>query len=122
MKTSSAPAAQPPIDRPTAWACTLANAFTLPGLGTVAGGRKIGYVQAAGALLGFALSLLGLIGIVRLWMKLGHLPEGFGPELLTAMAGMGVFGGAWLWALGSSLSLLDEARRNASRGKAVERR
>jgi hypothetical protein len=112
MKTSSAPGAQPPIDKPTAWACTLTNAFTLPGLGTVAGGRKIGYAQAACALLGLALSLLGLIGMVRSWMRTGVLS---GPAVLTAMAGVGVFGGAWLWALGSSLSLLRQARRNALR-------
>jgi hypothetical protein len=90
----------------------------LPGLGTVAGGRKIGYAQAACAWLGEALSLLGLIGLVRLWMKVGHLPKGFGLELLTAMAGVGMFGGAWLWALSSSLSLLRQARRNAARPSA----
>jgi hypothetical protein len=82
-------------------------------LGTVAGGRKIGYAQAACALLGLALSLLGLIAVARLRIKPGHLPEGFGSALLTALAGLGVFGGAWLWALGSSLSLLRQARRNA---------
>jgi len=91
----------------------------LPGLGTVAGGRKVGYVQAACAWLGEGLSLLGLILIVRLWLKMGHLPVGFGPELLTAMAGVGLFAGAWLWALSSSLGLLRQARRNAARPSAA---
>lgn len=100
------------IDRPTAWACAITNAVTLPGLGTVAGGHKIGYVQAALALIGFGMSLAWMGGVIRDWMASGQFPEGISPWLLVGLGGVGIYGVAWLWALGSSLSLLAEAKRN----------
>jgi hypothetical protein len=109
MKISSAHAGPTVIDKPTAWACALTNAVTLPGLGTIAGGRKIGYVQAACALLGFALSLGGLLAHLRLWYDTGEIPEGFTRGLLVAVAGMLLFGFAWLWALASSIRLHRQA-------------
>lgn len=111
MKASSANAEPKPVDKPTAWACALANAATLPGLGTIAGGRKIGYVQAALALVGFALTLLGLVGHMREWMARGEMPEEFTFGLRLGLLGMAVFGTAWLWALRSSLELHRGAAR-----------
>ncbi len=116
MKSSSAPGGAKPIDRPTAWACTITNAVTLPGLGTVAGGRKIGYLQAALALLGFGMSLLWMGGVIRDWMASGEFPEGVGPWLLVGLGGICIYGVAWFWALGSSLSLLQEAKKNEHSG------
>ncbi len=112
MKSCSAPRGAKPIDKPTAWACTITNAVTLPGLGTVAGGHKIGYAQAALAVVGFGMSLWWMGGVVRDWMASGEFPEGLGHWLLVGLGGVGVYGVAWLWALGSSLGLLAEAKRN----------
>lgn len=111
MKTSSAHAGPTPIDKPTAWACAVTNAATVPGLGTIAGGRKVGYVQAAFALLGFALSLVGLLGHLRVWYDTGEMPEGFTRGLVVAVVGLMLFGLAWLWALASSIQLHREATR-----------
>lgn len=111
MKTSSARAGQEPIDRPTAWACTITNAATLPGLGTIAGGCKVGYVQAACALIGFALSLGGLVAHLRVWYDTGEMPEGLTRGLVVSVLGMGLFASAWLWALASSIRMHRRAAR-----------
>jgi len=111
MKTSSARAGQEPIDKPTAWACTITNAAALPGLGTLAGGCKVGYVQAACALSGFALSLGGLVAHLRVWFDTGEMPEGFTRGLMVAVLGLGLFASAWLWALASSIRMHRRAAR-----------
>jgi hypothetical protein len=97
------------IDKPTAWACAAANAAALPGLGTLAAGRRIGYAQAALALAGFALSLFGLAGILRDWSNQGGPPERITPSLWLGLAGIGLYAIAWLWALSSSLRLHRQA-------------
>ena len=114
MKTSSAHAGQGPIDKPTAWACTITNAATLPGLGTIAGGCKVGYVQAACALVGFALSLGGLVAHLRVWFDTGEMPEGLTRGLVVAVFGMGLFACAWLWAMASSIQMHRRAARPPS--------
>jgi hypothetical protein len=98
------------VDKPTAWACTLANLAAVPGLGTVAAGRRIGYVQAAIALVGFALSFLGLGSFLREWRALGEYPEGFRPSLYVALVGVGLYGTAWLWAFRTSVRLHEAAK------------
>ena len=110
MNTSSEPDRPKSVDKPTAWACTLANLVTVPGLGSLAAGRKIGYVQAVLSLLGFALSFLGLIGFLRDWRVRGDYPEGFTPSLWLALAGMALFLTGWLWALQTSIGLHGEAK------------
>lgn len=122
MKTSLAHEAKSPIDKPTAWACTVTNAVTLPGLGSLAAGRKVGYAQAACALIGFLLSFGGLLGHLRVWYATGEMPEGFTAGLVVAVLGMTLFGLAWLWALTSSIRLHRQATRPlpASNRDAVE--
>jgi hypothetical protein len=80
-------------------------------LGTIAGGRKIGYVQAACALVGFGLSLGGLVAHLRIWYQTGEMPRTFTVGLLVAAAGMLLFAMAWLWALASSVRLHREATK-----------
>jgi len=112
MKRFLAPADRKPIDKPTAWACTVTNLVTLPGLGTLAGGRRIGYVQGVLALVGFVLSGWGGIGLIRSWMAEGELPLGFTPDLIRGLVGIIVYGTAWLWSLGSSVAFHREAKAN----------
>ena len=119
MSTSSGPNAPKPVDKPTAWACTLANIVTVPGLGSIAAGRRIGYAQASVSLLGFGLSFLGLIGFVRDWRARGEYPEGFTPSLWVAMVGIALFFTGWLWALQTSVQLHGGARRDVGGRKSV---
>ena len=99
------------MDKPTAWACTLTNLVTLPGLGTVAGGRGVGYVQAGVALVGFGLSLLGVAGALRDWLHDGELPHTLTRSLEAGLVGISLYLTAWLWALGSSLGFHRQARQ-----------
>jgi hypothetical protein len=94
------------MDKPTAWSCAVANLAALPGLGSLAAGRRIGFAQAALALAGFGLSLLWLAGFIRDWLEEGELHLGWRPTLWVGLAGIGLFGIAWLWALGTSRKLL----------------
>jgi hypothetical protein len=112
MKTSSAADARQPLDRPTAWAFTVTNLATLPGLGSIAAGRRVGWPQAMLALAGFGLTLWGLVRTVLEWVAAGELPVGITKPLLISLAGLAGFAAAWLWALATSLSLLREAREN----------
>lgn len=109
MKTPSAPVPPKPIDRPAAWACTITNLAALPGLGTIAAGRKVGYAQAALALTGFALNLVWAFLLVRDWRAEGALPTDFRPSLWLGIAGVFIFGTGWLWSLSSSLQLHRQA-------------
>lgn len=112
MKTSSADAPKPPPDKATGWACLIANTLTLPGLGSIAAGRKIGYVQAGIAVVGFAGSMLSLLAYLWQWIDRGEMPRELGnPALLAAIASIAIFAVAWLWALRTSLQIRAEARQ-----------
>lgn len=110
MKTCSASGRDRPVDRATAWACLWTNVLTLPGLGSLAAGRAIGYAQAGTALAGFGLTLYGLFHITRAWLDLGEVPAGFTSAFWISLAGVGVFATAWLWALFTSLAVLRDTR------------
>lgn len=110
MKTSSASGRGRPVDRATAWACLWTNVLTLPGLGSLAAGRAIGYAQAGTALAGFGLTLYGIFHITQAWLDLGEVPLGFPPALWVCLAGVGLFVVGWLWALFTSLAVLRDAR------------
>lgn len=112
MKTSSAGAPPKLLDRPTAWACTVTNLVTLPGLGSLAARRKVGYAQAGLALTGFGLTTWWLVRTLLDWFASGELKAEFNATLLIGLAGVLVFGVAWLWALATSLQLHREARQN----------
>jgi hypothetical protein len=110
MKTCSVSGRGRQVDRATAWACLWTNVLTLPGLGSLAAERAIGYAQAGTALSGFGLTLYGLFRIVRAWLDLGELPVGFTSALWISLAGVGLFAAAWLWALSTSLAVLRHTR------------
>jgi hypothetical protein len=113
---------QPPgiPDRQTARGCCAAN-LAMPGSGSVAGGRRIGYVQMALGLTGLGASLWSGARFI-LW-GLKNLPRFYDPatDPLAALQdlwraarwpflGLGIFAAAWFWALGTSLSLLRRAK------------
>jgi hypothetical protein len=120
MKNSSPAGTPPPLDRPTAWACALTNALTLPGLGSVTAGRRAGYAQAATALAGFALTLWWLFRTIQHWLAAGELPTNVDLNLAVGLAGATLYVGAWFWALRTSRQLLREARANEAQRRAAE--
>ena len=106
-------------DRQTAWGCCTAN-LALPGSGSVAGGRRVGYFQMTLALVGLGMSLFS--GMRFIGWAVSHLPRFYDPATDPVVAlqdlwraarwpllGMGVFAVAWLWALMTSLGLLHRA-------------
>ena len=119
MKFSLTPGPRRPLDRQTAWGCLTANLFGLPGLGSLAAGRRTGYAMMILSLTGLAMtSVFGIRFIV--WYT-SHSAEvlndggmsGYGElwdHLRLALAGVAVFLTGWLWALASSLSILAKAK------------
>jgi hypothetical protein len=112
------------ITSDNAWACVSTN-LALPGCGSLMAGRRSGYPQAVlggiGFLLTFGFGLKFVIWGVQHWSELRH-PEGDPVATLTALwracrwalLGMGLFGGAWLWALVTSFGILRLARQRAA--------
>jgi hypothetical protein len=109
-----------PLSRQTAWGCLTTN-LTLPGFGSLLGGRVVGYAQIAISMTGFALTtIFGVRFMVWYFSDSAHLlqiqadPDVYFHEVWLqvrwAFAGMGLFLVAWLWALASSLGILEKAR------------
>ena len=98
-----------PLTRAEAWGCFTAN-LALPGSGSLAAGRAVGYGQLALTALGFAVSLSGAAGFVR-WYLSNPPQLNPGPNddplvalsalahaALVPMAGIALFGFALAWA------------------------
>jgi len=85
----------------------------LPGAGSLMMGRKAGWLQAALALAGFSLTVVWLITLVAGWIRTQSL-DLEGVDLRLGLAGIGAFGAAWLWSLGSSLDAIRRARRRGA--------
>lgn len=109
MKIFSARVPAHPVDRPTAWACVVANLLVLPGLGSWILGRTIGLIQMALSLVGFGLTTIWACWLVKTWFSLKHIPTDPGPHLGKAILGLALFLTAWAWALGSSIGIVRDA-------------
>jgi hypothetical protein len=124
MKFSLTRGPRRPLDRQTAWGCLTANLFGLPGLGSLAAGRRTGYGMMVLSLTGLAMtSVFGIHFIV--WYT-AHSADvlgdggmsGYGElwdHLRWALAGIAVFATGWLWALASSLSILAEVKSTSGK-------
>ena len=136
MKISFALGPRRPLDRATAWACVMANQFTLPGVGSLAAGRRVGYAQVALGLIGalpiLAFSIRVLIAAYHLQQAIGSfdalddqmdyvrqgfraIPHTWGLIFWVGLPGTILFIIAWLWALTISLSILLESRKEIPR-------
>ena len=125
----AAPSENPSNRRDRGWGIAIMNQLALPGFGTVMAGRKIGYVQlcfsVAGficitAFLFFALSHFG--EVLRLRATAADDPEAaldffsaWAPWLLTAFAGMTLWGTAWLWAWATSVKAVKDDKKSKRR-------
>lgn len=122
MKISSATANPNTSPREVAQGCFTTN-LAVPGLGSVVGGRKIGYLQMAIYFSGLAVSLI--FGIRFIFWSLAHWTEVHNPNIEDPLAplraiwhevrlpflGIILCGIALLWALSTSHSLLADAKR-----------
>ena len=136
MKISLALGPRRPLDRATAWACMMANQFTLPGVGSLAAGRRVGYAQVALGLIGvvpmLAFSIRVLIAAYHVRQTVGsfgaldeltdyvqrgmrEIPNTWGLYFWVGLPGTVLFIIAWLWALASSISILLESRKETPR-------
>jgi hypothetical protein len=118
------------LDRQTSWACLLSNLF-VPGSGTLLAGRAIGYAQLG--LTFFSLlftTVFGIQFIAWFFMNQERLRSAVDPAATLAdtwmavrwaVAGIGLFGVAWLWALASSVMILHQARTTAAAPPALAR-
>jgi len=119
MKTFSGPKNH---DAATAQGCFATN-LVMPGLGSLAGGRKVGIAQLALCGAGFTLTLA--TGVRFIFWALAHWSEFQNPDTNTdpmqplrdlwqharwPVVGMLLFALAWFWALFTSRSLLAEAK------------
>lgn len=120
MKFSLTLGQRRPLDRQTARGCLTANLLGLPGLGSLAAGRKAGYAQMALSFAGLALtSVYGVrfliwfsstsTGSQQLDNQTGEYFEQVWLHVRSAFLGMGIFLCGWLWGLASGLSILSEA-------------
>lgn len=119
MKISLALESRRPLSRQTAWGCFVSN-LALPGSGSLAAGRAVGYAQLVLALGGMALSIIfGLRFIFWYVANYGRL-QGTNADpfaslqetwrvLRWALSGIAVFALGWCWALGSSIGILQSA-------------
>lgn len=110
MKPSSTPAHSPAPDRHAAWACTLANLLALPGLGSLTIGRRVGWAQVALALAGFAVTLHGLVQVLRELLSSPEFILELTPAVWRTLTGLAVSFVAWFWSLFTSLQVHRDVR------------
>jgi hypothetical protein len=122
MKISLTLGQRRPLDRTTAWGCLTAN-LAVPGCGSLVAGRVSGYFQLALAMVGVTLTtLFGLkfiIWYVNNWSQLQQTQPDMAANfaelwarLRWAVLGVLIFLAGLLWALGSSIGILLQTRRD----------
>jgi hypothetical protein len=122
VKLVLASRAKGPANRTEAWACLTAN-LALPGSGSLAAGKPIGYYQLALAAVGFILSVATGIHLLE-WMLANwtRMNQSTGDpvenlsilwhEIRWPLAGLGIFAVSWLWAAITSLQILSAHPKN----------
>ncbi|MGD0814207.1 MAG: hypothetical protein ABSA83_11430 [Verrucomicrobiota bacterium] len=122
MKLLPASRGKEPANRAEAWGCLTAN-LALPGAGSLAAGRPVGYYQLALATVGFVVSVASGIHMLK-WMMGNwttiNQSSGDPVEALTTMwreirwplAGLGIFAASLLWAAITGLEILSAHPKN----------
>jgi hypothetical protein len=116
-----------PLNRSEAWGCVTAN-LAVPGSGSLAAGRAVGYWQMAVYFTGFILSLAGTVSPIRWYLansaRMNHPPEedwgeAFGPllSLLHAarwlLLGIALCVFALSWAAVTSFQIMQTRRKDS---------
>jgi hypothetical protein len=122
VKLVLASRAKGPANRAEAWACVTSN-LALPGSGSLAAGKPVGYYQLALAAVGFILSVATGIHLLE-WMleNWTRINQATGDpmdnlstiwhEIRWPMAGLGIFAASLLWAVITSLQILSAHPKN----------
>ena len=122
MKLVLASRAKGPANRSEAWACLTAN-LALPGSGSLAAGKPVGYYQLALTTVGFIISMvtgMRMLGwMVQNWTRInastGDPMDNLAMiwhEIRWPLAGLGLFGAALLWAAITSMQILSAHPKN----------
>jgi len=98
------------MDEARAWACLMTNLLVLPGLGSLLAGRRVGWLQAALAVVGFALSTVWLVWFVATLFSESGFPLDGGPYLPAGIVGVLLFTVSWVWGLVTGLRVVGGAR------------
>lgn len=90
------------------------NLATTPGLGSFLAGRRwVGSLQMLIAVSGFGVLIFWFWDLARQsWELLQSGDTAVKPDLRKLASGGILFGGAWLWSLWTSISILRQQRRN----------
>jgi hypothetical protein len=109
-----AAAASKDLSRSRAWTCVLINQCATPGLGSYFARRKaVGAGQMVLAVAGCTLILVWMTqffyDVVRYQLGESTPPN---PHEWMWRWGVALFGASWIWALVTSISLLQEAKRS----------
>ena len=88
----------------------LTNLLVLPGLGSILGGDRVGWIQAPLAATGFVLTNVWAVSFAVAWVRTGAFPSEGGSHLWLGVVGVALFVVAWLWAFGTSLRILRQPR------------
>ena len=108
----------------------LSTNLALPGFGSIMGKRIVGYFQAPFCVLGVVLTCtFGVRFAVWYFTNRARINDAQGDPFAMlsdlwinvrwSLAGMAIFGMDWLWALATSYSLLNEAKRQERAARAV---
>jgi hypothetical protein len=118
MKGSLKLRARPDLTRKEAWACLTAN-LALPGSGSLAAGRAVGYGQLAAAFLSMILTFVTAIPFIQWMLAGGAARPGMDDPFQNLLdlwiharwplASMGLFAASILWAAATSLAILAKA-------------
>ena len=100
-----------PLDRATAVGYLVMNLTTLPGLGSVAGGRRIGYCQMMLSIGGLALIIIWMFFFCLRWVVEGEFSVG--DNAWIGLTGIVLNVGAWLWSLFTGLSIIRESEKQS---------
>jgi hypothetical protein len=126
MKISLALGRRRPLDRTTAWGCLTAN-LAVPGCGSLVAGRPSGYLQLLLTVVGLSLTTFFgskfIIWYLNNWSQFqqsqteGEVAANLHElwiRLRWALLGMAVFLTAMLWALASSIGIIQESKNEES--------
>src|SRR3954468_8343306 len=119
MKVSLALGSREPLSRQTAWGCLTSN-LALPGSGSLAAGRRVGYPQLMLAALGLFLTMVfGARFFLWFFANWSRFSDQTADPVATlsemwhalkwAALGIAVFLASCIWALVTSLSILHSA-------------
>lgn len=121
MKLSLALGQQKILSRQVAWGCFTTN-IAFPGFGSLLAGRKVGYAQIPFTIIGQGLSLVttiqAFLWLCKNWAYYQQLQDNDPAQLFLTLwvhirlplLGIGIFLFALLWAMITSLSILNRAK------------